>query len=200
MRFTLLRHGRSLADDQGVHEGRYDSPLTEVGREQVRRLAAYWQAQPPGFDRAYTSTLGRALDTARIIGAGLGLEPVPSDLRREFDNGPLAGLTFTERQRRYPRPAFRHDLDTLTPDGGESQAAFRARALHALAFIWAGGGEHALVVSHGGMLNALLRELTGATRATFAFGDTAFATVQLSADHSTARLSGVNLQPHLFPA
>ncbi len=25
----LLQHGRSLTDDEGVHEGRYDSPLTE---------------------------------------------------------------------------------------------------------------------------------------------------------------------------
>lgn len=29
---TLLRHGRSRADDEEVHEGRYDSPLTEAGR------------------------------------------------------------------------------------------------------------------------------------------------------------------------
>ena len=28
---TLVRHGRSRADDEVVHEGRYDSPLTGVG-------------------------------------------------------------------------------------------------------------------------------------------------------------------------
>ena len=28
---TLMRHGRSRADDEMVHEGRYDSPLTDVG-------------------------------------------------------------------------------------------------------------------------------------------------------------------------
>ena len=27
-----MRHGRSRADDELVHEGRYDSPLTDVGR------------------------------------------------------------------------------------------------------------------------------------------------------------------------
>ncbi len=28
----LLRHGRSLADDENKFEGRYDSPLTEIGK------------------------------------------------------------------------------------------------------------------------------------------------------------------------
>ena len=30
-KFIFLRHGRSLADDEGKHEGLYDSPLTEIG-------------------------------------------------------------------------------------------------------------------------------------------------------------------------
>jgi len=32
LHLTLLRHGRSRGDDENVHEGRYDAPLTEVGR------------------------------------------------------------------------------------------------------------------------------------------------------------------------
>ena len=36
---TLMRHGRSRADDEMVHEGSYDSPLTDVGRAQVRSRA-----------------------------------------------------------------------------------------------------------------------------------------------------------------
>jgi len=34
---TFMRHGRSRADDENVHEGRYDSPLTEIGRAQIRQ-------------------------------------------------------------------------------------------------------------------------------------------------------------------
>lgn len=40
MNLTLLRHGRSRADDEDVHEGRYNSPLTDVGRAQAQALAA----------------------------------------------------------------------------------------------------------------------------------------------------------------
>ncbi len=44
MTITWLRHGRSSGDDEGVHEGRYDAPLTEVGRAQATARAATWQA------------------------------------------------------------------------------------------------------------------------------------------------------------
>lgn len=54
-----------------------------------------------------------------------------------------------------------------------------------------------LVVAHGGILNAMLRELTGAHRAHFAYGDTASTTVRLSRDSQTAVATGVNLAPHL---
>jgi len=39
---TFMRHGRSQADDEQVHEGRYDSPLTDVGRNLVHRRARRW--------------------------------------------------------------------------------------------------------------------------------------------------------------
>lgn len=197
MNLTLLRHGRSRADDENVHEGTYDSPLTPAGEAQAAALAAYWQAHPPGFDRAYTSTLARAYETARIVTDTLNVPLTPTHLLREWDNGPLAGMNRVEALERYPIPAFRHDLEALTVDGGESQAAIRARALTALEQVWQGGGENVLIVSHGGFLNSLLRELLGMERGYFAFGDTAFATVRLSRSSHTAVVTGVNLAPHL---
>lgn len=196
---TLLRHGRSRADDENVHEGRYDSPLTEVGRAQAGALAAYWVNHPPAFDQAYCSTLTRAFETARIVTDALAVPLTPSDLLREWDNGPLAGLGREEAARRYPIPAFRHELDAFTAEGGESQAAIRARALLALEDIWQGGGGRVLVVSHGGFLNSMLRELLRMEHGWFEFGDTSFATLRLSRRSHTALVTGVNLCPHLPP-
>lgn len=68
---VLLRHGRSRADDEGVHEGRYDSPLTEVGRDQATRLAQRWREQSVQFDRVVCSSLVRARETAEIVAAAL---------------------------------------------------------------------------------------------------------------------------------
>lgn len=195
LHLTLLRHGRSRADDENVHEGRYDSPLSEVGEQQARLLAEYWTRHPPGCEAILCSTLLRARGTAEIVGAALGLTPQPSDLWREWDNGPLAGLTREEAQRRYPIPAFRHDFEPFTAEGGESQAQIRARALSALHDLWGLPFTNVLVVSHGGFSNSLLRELTGTTRG--GFGDTAFATLRLRRGTHTAVVTGVNLQPHL---
>ena len=139
----------------------------------------------------------RAHGTARIVTDALGIPLTPTDLLREWDNGPLAGLGREAALARYPIPAFRHDLAPFTPDGGESQAAIRARALHALELVWQGGGQRVLVVTHGGFGNSLLRELLGASRGWVAFGDTAFATLCLDRGSHTAVLTGVNLTPHL---
>ncbi|EYB66788.1 phosphoglycerate mutase [Deinococcus phoenicis] len=196
LHLTLLRHGRSRADDEGVHEGRYDSPLTAVGRGQAEALAAYWQAHPPGFEVAFCSTLARARQTAEIVTAAK-VPLYPDDLWREWDNGPLAGLPRAEALRRFPIPAFRHDLDPFTAEGGESRAAIRARALLALEGLWRAGANNVLVVSHGGFLNSVLCELTGAERGWFAFRATGFATLTLRRDSPTALLTGVNLAPHL---
>lgn len=197
LHLTLLRHGRSRADDEGVHEGRYDSPLTDAGRAQAQALAAYWAAHPPGFERAYCSTLLRAHETAQIVTGGLGVPLTPTPLLMEWDNGPLAGMVRAAALERYPIPAFRHDFDAYTSDGGESQAAIRARALGALELLWHSGEERLLVVSHGGFLNSLLRELLRMEWGWFSFGDTSFATVRLSRSSHTALVTGVNLAPHL---
>lgn len=46
---TLLRHGRSAADDEKRFEGRYDSPLTDIGRAQAESLCAeLWMERDPG--------------------------------------------------------------------------------------------------------------------------------------------------------
>ena len=90
---TFLRHARSLADDENVHEGRYDSPLTDVGRAQVQARAQDFLERKFQFDRIVASTLQRAHETAKIIGQALNT-PVETDPDwMELDNGPLAGIS-----------------------------------------------------------------------------------------------------------
>ena len=118
LELTLLRHGRSRADDEAVHEGHYDSPLTAVGVAQAEKLAAYWWGHPPEFERVVCSGLVRARRTAEIIGEVLGLEVTTVNAWREFDNGPVAGLPYAEAEKRYPEPAFRGRFERFTADGG----------------------------------------------------------------------------------
>ena len=198
LELTLLRHGRSRADDERVHEGRYDSPLTEVGVSQAEKLVAYWTKHPPGFECVVCSSLTRARRTAEIVGEALGLPVTPDDAWREFDNGPVAGLPFEEARQRYPASTFRHRFTPFTPDGGESDAAFERRIDGALENLFGSSYSKVLVVAHGGCLNVALRKLLCTQGDTaFSFGDTSFAQLVVSRASHGVRLVSLNRQPHL---
>ena len=87
-----MRHGRSRADDEEVHEGRYDSPLTDMGRAQVQQRALLWLESQVTFDCIIASTLQRALESAKIVGAALNVPVEPDPDWMEMDNGLLAGI------------------------------------------------------------------------------------------------------------
>jgi 2,3-bisphosphoglycerate-dependent phosphoglycerate mutase len=176
LHLTLLRHGRSLADDEGKFEGRYDSPLTEVGQAQALGRAQGWLRAGLRFDRVIASSLQRAHSTARIVAETLGapLELDPDWM--EVNNGRLAGLTYAEGDLRYPRPAFRGPFEPIA-ESGESEIQIHARADLALEKIIRRGAGRTLVVAHGGILNAALRVVCAAplpvngSGVWFSFGD-----------------------------
>ena len=114
---TFLRHARSRADDENVHEGRYDSPLTDVGRAQVQARAQNFLEHKFQFDRIVASTLQRAHETAKIIGQALST-PVETDPDwMELDNGPLAGMSRETALEKYPVPNFRNPYEPFCGTG-----------------------------------------------------------------------------------
>lgn len=185
---TFLRHGRSSGDDAGIHEGRFGSVLTEVGRVQVGRLASRWQREGRNFDRIVSSPLARARTTAELVAATL---PAPLDVEPlwlEMDNGPLAGLPFAEAETRFPWPAFRNPYEPFF-GSGESDWAIHLRATRAVAQLVQHGPARTLVVAHGGILNAALRHIVGAPPPVnrqgvhFALADTGYACASYDPGH-----------------
>ena len=185
---TLMRHGRSRADDEGVHEGRYDSPLTDVGREQVRARAAAFVAAGFKADAVIASTLVRARETAEIVAGAIGA-PVELDPDwMEMNGGLLAGLTYKEAEERFPVPAFRSLFEPMAVTG-ESEAELHCRAIRAIERVVRRGPGDYLVVAHGGILNAALRGILGAPPPVnmrhgfwFALGDTAYVQLRYRPD------------------
>lgn len=176
----FMRHGRSRADDEGVHEGRYDSPLTDVGRAQVKARGEFWKERGVEFDRIFASTLVRAHESAQIIGGLFGLPVEVDEVWMEMDNRPLAGMPIEEAKIRYPRPQFRGPYEPFH-GVGESDWELHCRAVSAVEKLVRHGPGRYLVVSHGGMLNAVLRAIVGAQPPInghgiwFEFGDTGYA-------------------------
>jgi len=90
---TLLRHGRSLADDENKFEGRYDSPLTEIGINQATELAGQWKnSKDRQYDLIVSSPLKRAKKTAEIFSNFLGVGVVEQTSLMEINPGKLSGL------------------------------------------------------------------------------------------------------------
>ena len=199
---VLMRHGRSRADDEQVHEGRYDSPLTELGRQQAAQRAADYLSRGFTFDSVIASPLQRARETAEIIASALHL-PVETDPDwMEIDNGILAGLPFTETAVKYPRPMFRNPYEQIW-GSGESEWEIYCRAARAVESLVRRGPGKRLVVAHGAVLNAALRAIAGAAPAVnnqglvFSFGDTGY----LRGEYvpSTHRWIMREFQPGFFP-
>jgi 2,3-bisphosphoglycerate-dependent phosphoglycerate mutase len=176
---TFMRHGRSRADDEQVCEGRYDAPLTDVGRAQVLARTQQWQAAGVHFDLVIASPLQRAAETARIIAQALAVPIEPDPDWMERDNGPIAGLPFAEAEARYPKPAFRNPYEPFCGTG-ESEWDLACRAARAVQKVIRRGPGRYLVVAHGNVLNAALRSIAGVPPLPngqglrFALGDTGY--------------------------
>jgi broad specificity phosphatase PhoE len=199
---TLLRHGLSTANETGVIQGQLDYPLSEVGLAQVRALAEYWLAQGEKFDAVVSSPLLRARQTAEIIGSHLSL-PIEYDpiwIERHMGDGQgLHEDAFDQALTSRPSPS------PYEPSfgSGESHWDLHRRAGDALQGLVRRPPGSYLVVSHGALLNALLRALLGlapygrAKMVGFVFTNTAFARVQYDAVTAGWRIHALNATPHL---
>lgn len=164
-RIYLLRHGATAANRsvpyrlQGQNQ---DLPLDEIGREQARRAAEALCAIP--LVAAYCSPLLRAYDTARQVGARLGLEPTKVPELNESAMGQWEGLTWDEVRQRDPEhyDAFMADPGTTPYRGGESFLDVQRRAVPAIARIAAAHpGSPVLVVAHNVVNRAYLAAVIG---------------------------------------
>jgi 2,3-bisphosphoglycerate-dependent phosphoglycerate mutase len=161
-RLIFVRHGQSEGNRERRFGGHGPTPLTELGRAQAsatgRALAS------SGADFLYASDLARAVETAELIGAELGLSPVRSSALRERSVGELTGLTFEEAQQRYPdayAAMMRREADACPP-GGETYAQCRSRAVDFVEELAARhAGARIVIVSHHLTLYQLITHVFG---------------------------------------
>ena len=151
MLLYLVRHGETAWNSQRRIQGTTDIPLNDTGREQAARTGRLLARRE--WDAVVASPLSRALETASIIAAELGLpEPTTDDRLVERNYGEAEGLDFEEMQRRFPE-------DAKVP-GREKRSLVAARALDALMDIARRHPEQAVVVvSHGGLIRSVLRRV-----------------------------------------
>ena len=157
---TLVRHGETSANLEGVWHGSTDAPLTERGVAQAGRVAGWLRQERADATALYTSPLLRARDTARAIAASTGLEPRIDVALAEYHLGAWEGKTYRELHETHRLwDEMRRDPD-FAPHGGESRRQVTDRVIGALERIGARhAGERVIVVAHGGALALALAAL-----------------------------------------
>jgi len=159
-RLLLCRHGQTGFNAALRFQGQMDEPLSELGREQARLLAA--RLAEERIDVAYTSDLGRAHETALLALAGRDV-PLHVDQRmREIAFGRWEGMTFAEIKDLYPDDVAARERDRVhyAMPGGESLQQLGQRVRGFLEDVLPRHeGQSMLFIAHGGTVNAVISTL-----------------------------------------
>lgn len=160
LRLYLVRHGQTVANAERRFQGHKDFPLSEIGEQQVQRVAERLKNTP--IDFVYSSDLGRAVTTAEVIAKPHGKLVNQTPLLREYSWGVFDGLTLDDAEERYPHVFKRNVEDWGTADIPEKEVYtdFLLRADQAIHyFLKKYMGKRVLVVSHGRFLNAFMTRI-----------------------------------------
>lgn len=161
-RLIVVRHGETLWNTQGRWQGHDDSSLTPKGLSQAEAVGRHLSNED--FSIIYTSDLGRARHTAEIIADATG-KTVKSETRlRERHLGVFQGLTVSEMAEQYPELFHQYqqgDSNFIIPEG-ESLQQKHNRSIACFTDIASRHpGDAIVVVTHGGVINALARHAAG---------------------------------------
>jgi len=120
MRIVFVRHG---------HPDYAHDCLTALGRTQA--AAAALRLKDEGIEQIYSSTRGRAMETARYTADQLGLEVIPCDFMREIDWGGQNGedIPFDGHPWEAAFDMARHGASLLSPTWAEEEPFCRNKVV-----------------------------------------------------------------------
>ncbi len=126
-RLIFVRHGYSQSNELGLFTGQSDICLTELGKKQAFCAAKY--LEDIKIDKIYSSTLCRAIDTARAVALPRGMEVLKLYGLCEIDAGDWTELTFDEIIKNYPDEytLWKNDMYKCCCPNGENVADFAQR-------------------------------------------------------------------------
>lgn len=162
-RIFVVRHGETDWNLVGRLQGGHDIPLNDLGCEQAASAARVVERLAGDVARLdyVASPLSRTSQTMSILRAELGLPP--DHFRREprlkeISFGRWEGATWQELKRRDPGAIAqrREDPWHFRPPGGESYAELSTRVMTAIGELTG----NTVVVTHGGVVRAMLHALT----------------------------------------
>jgi phosphoserine phosphatase len=155
----LVRHGETQWNIEHRIQGHGNSPLTENGKLQAESLAVYFQKHNIGFDCAYSSTSGRAYNTAKIILKNQKLSIIKRDTLKEINLQAWEGKTKKEVDDLYYEQSmnFWKKPHLYTPVAGENFYQVQDRSVSELNWLLKeSNNSKILVVSHAAFIKTII--------------------------------------------
>lgn len=154
--FYFIRHGETEWNEKGIIQGHTDIPLNALGLEQAKQSCNLLKEKEIG--RIYTSTLHRASQTAQIIAQALNLEVIEMSHLKERNWGEIEGQGYDKlREVLRGYTSLLEVPDRQLPKGAETSDTFVTRVREGIVQVLAEPGPLALIVSHGGVFQVLVR-------------------------------------------
>ncbi len=157
-----VRHGETEWNLAGRPQGHLNSSLTEAGEMQARLVGK--SLRDRGIRFIYSSDLGRAVQTAEIIGEALNLEVQLDSRLRERNLGPIQGLARADIHARYPEHSAlvdSQDPDRALPEAETPREHYDRCVKGATELAARHPGDCILIVAHGGVLRSFFYHTIG---------------------------------------
>lgn len=153
----ITRHGQTQWNIKGIMQGQKDSPLTDKGRMQASWLSE--RVQELDIQHMYSSSSGRAYETAELVKGKSTYPLLKSDDLREMYLGAWEGHTFEENKVTHPEQFYNfwHAPHRFEPHDCETFEQLKDRVI---GFIETKVKEHEgdsiLIVTHALVLKTIL--------------------------------------------
>ncbi|MGL4653217.1 histidine phosphatase family protein [Cetobacterium sp.] len=158
LRIYFVRHGETIWNTLKIFQGRSNSPLTELGIEQAKKLSVF--LKDIEFNKIYSSPQERAMQTTKLILGDRTTDITPIDEFQEINMGKVEGIPREDFEKNYPIEYhnFWHNAIDYNPSAyeGESYEEILHRVKIGLdKLISENSSGNILVISHGVTLKAI---------------------------------------------
>lgn len=167
MKIYFIRHGETVWNTLRIFQGSSNSPLTEKGREQAKKLGEKLKTVP--FTSFYSSPLGRTIETSEHIIGDRDIKIEFIDEFKEISVGEMEGVNREEFEERYPKQFHDFFLNPKeydpTPYNGETYPHLIERVEKGINKIISKHKKDDIVavISHGITLKAIFKIVNNLT-------------------------------------
>ena len=155
--FYIVRHGQTNWNILGKTQGHGNSDLTPKGENQALELSKAIKEYPINY--IYSSDLGRAVQTAEIIGSTIGVDVIQTPSLREMGFGDWEGLLIEEIKKDHAKTyeTWRNQPHLVNIPNGETLHIIKERTDNFIKGLNEKyDNKHILLVSHSVTVRVML--------------------------------------------